>query len=390
MRDKQKKKIELALLLVTAILMAIYLLSLFLTGKYKVIKKGYQITKWYYTLILLSGSFIFYISSHEIMHALLLRVNKVKIKAIIILNLVLVKKKKIFIPFINPFTFPLIGGMVIPELPKIKDYEDFEKIRKAFKKSLISAPLFNFSTFILIVVVFTILLFFNFSYITYYLSLCLVCLYFLLTLIFMKTSFVNKDEIKGDISAYYDMEDNDFLLIYLIYYLFLSKDIYNEFIISCVEKRFLNNNYNKNFISFYLELFLKNPLLCRIDFIKKIIKISLNYYEPLNISEFINNLMAIESLYLLGKCDIAVKEYQKLLLKSHSLHKKDYNYQIKLLEHKIGISNNNKYLSDKKNIRLGFHILFLYIYNYKKEVISNIYKINIFETSKNIPYFLIK
>lgn len=188
-----------------------FMMSVFIhTGLWEKLFESFRnFSGWWYLLFPVLIIFIT-ILVHELGHLISFRIQGIKIRALFIFIFVVYKNKdnklraKIYLK-----NAKLIGGFVVPNLPRIESNEDYNEVRKNFVKALIDGPVASIVYYALSVIAFALVWIFTSSYFL----IALLCLNFLmtslLTFIIMKSSQLNTDNIYGDFVAYRKMKEDD-------------------------------------------------------------------------------------------------------------------------------------------------------------------------------------
>jgi hypothetical protein len=152
--------------------------------------------------------FTFYISLtlHELGHFFAFVIQKIKIRALYLTIFVFYKNEKGWHFTIRPKLWVLGGGLVVPDLGKIEDDQDFDQLRNRFAKALIAAPVVTMSFLLISIITFILVLLYSsnmhligiISILTFYITL--------LSSLFIYTFTLHNTMFYGDFVAYKKMK----------------------------------------------------------------------------------------------------------------------------------------------------------------------------------------
>ena len=182
---------------------------------------------WWAHIIVVFVAIFLSLTIHELTHAFVFSINKIKIKAVYLFMFMFIRKGKIFKIKVNPKLLILGGGLVIPLLPPITNDEEFKDVGNKFAKSLIAAPIasivFGFLTF----VVFLLLLFLSNNLILISIMMTATIVILILTILVILASSGANEHAAGDFVAYKKVkEEPDYLLQVVSSYMMFNPEAY--------------------------------------------------------------------------------------------------------------------------------------------------------------------
>ena len=259
-----------------------------------------------------------------------------------------------------------IGGLVIPNIPKIRNNEDFKKIKTEYSKVMVIAPLVSaiqglLSLFIIIFFLPN----FNKNIQSTFFTILMTSLF---NAIYINiTSLITISGLLGDYKAYKLFKYTDTFAAYQLYtYLKLSTEkknisedcnILKNIILSELEQRYKNKILD-SFTCLLVDIYIYEYLTHNISIPMKVVDY-INYYIE-NIETFYSKLI-FESYYVLFAhilIYLSEKDLQKSInlwrtIKNKFPKNKVANYYIVQIESKLNNNISKSFLCDKKNIHLS-------------------------------------
>jgi len=224
--------------------------------------------KWYFLpLYIISIVLVFYLSLfvHELGHAFIFKINKVKINYIIVHIFVIDNIKRRF--YVDFSLLSFLGGIVIPSFTSYNK----DKLKKTLSRSLLAGPLFSIAYFILILISFLLTMFYSTSNIVISMFVLIFILTFLLSIIVILNSSISKQNIYGDFVACKQIKNNE-LFFFTTLLQYLSSCINNEEFLNILNEVLTLNN-NNSILSKQLDMYIYHNLIFRgiksIDYINK-------------------------------------------------------------------------------------------------------------------------
>ena len=107
--------------------------------------------------------FAFYVSLtlHELGHFFAFVVQRIKIRALYLTVFVFYKNEKGWHFTVKPKLWVLGGGLVVPDLGKIENDQDFNQLKNRFSKALIAAPIVTISILVMTLITFVLVLIYS-------------------------------------------------------------------------------------------------------------------------------------------------------------------------------------------------------------------------------------
>ena len=296
---------------------------------------------------------------HETGHIVGFINKKTKIKAVMMLCLLIFKKDNHFYTRVHLGLLRLVGGFVVPEIKEINE-DNYEDYRKVFAHSIKLGPIFStiFVSLMLVLLLVSMIVFPGsaFTGVMFYSNI----MSFVMYLIVLKSFNVQYQQIYGDaVSAKKIITDDDFYFATILSYYGLSEDESSDaFMFDRIVKRLLDakkSSYTKDFIIYYLFAVLFDGQEENKD-IK--INLSVNQFGFHEIEEvYLHTLYAYKNNR---------SEYLSLynFLNSINVNNKNLYYFRALLKYNIGEEENSEYLLDKNSFDFSAFFPFYYFVDF--------------------------
>lgn len=373
-KNKKKKKLSKLTLIsiliggVTGALIAIF-------GNPINFIKGFVSPPIYIIILIIVLTFILSVTLHEFGHAISFIINGIKMRGIIFVNFLLIKEN-------NKWKFKIIrnkslGGIAIPKITNIKNEKEFLQIQKSFAKALLAGPMASIVSWIALTLIGLIIinnstnLSLNSGIWVFIITLAII------TFFIVFSSFFKNDMVIGDFPAYKTAKNNKYFTGMQLYNYgcFSSnpeksrkENIYlREFIIKELKEKYEKKDFHWFTLSMvdtilveYLSGFLKELPRVVEDYIDLILK------KP-NILSDIKRTQEKEIMYFhlimylyrnentKERAFLLYKDIKKLI--KPDTPKREYLFN--QVEHMLGVSNNEKFLRDNKNIvNTDMHFIF--------------------------------
>lgn len=321
------------------------------TGYFSILINGFKAIRWFYYLPLIILFFFLVIFVHELGHFFSFIFQGIKIRAFFIFLLAFVNNKdgfkiKIHLPFLK-----LVGGMVVPELPNIRNEEEYEIIVRKFSKALIWGPKTSFLYFLLIMITFITLWFTKSNPILIGIFALAFIVTMLLTILVMLSSKVHTDTIYGDFAAYDKMlEDKSFQLVQVSQYITFRNTTdfkTNEFLLNKMTKAILSKGlsykpFDLGIIDAYIRLIIYSD--GKLNATKEVVD-KINKYR---ITSLTVNKHGLETAYLIAALNYynndptkAYTTYNAIKLHRNRHHSNSAKELLELkYEHLLNFNNN--------------------------------------------------
>lgn len=347
------------------------------------IGKGFKQFPWWAALLTVIITIFINISVHEITHAIAFLLQKIKIRALYIFCFKFVRpeNKKLFRIYIDPKLFLLGGGLVIPDIPPVRDDNEFETLIKKFRKSIIAAPIASIVFSILTIITWLLISIFTSNQIIIGLFNYFVITTYVVSFLVVATSKQETEEFSGDFKAYKNLKEDDlYKLIIINQYLIFNTNSYNQsknYIMDKNENYLMNNsNYYYHFYQVLLTTYLENIIFGNG---KRNIKID-EKLENIDIYLLSRTELGVELAYLIiyfnyinGNISLALKNkyiLEKEALKS-KIKQKKLIYLKKRANHLLNISNELEYINNEKNYYYGLSFILKKVINLFYDVKKN-------------------
>lgn len=324
-------------------------------------------TYWWAHLLIVLGSIFITLTIHELTHAFVFSINKIKIKAIYLFMFMFIRKGKRFVLKVNPKLLLLGGGLVVPKLPPVTNDEELDNVGDVLAKSLIAAPIASIVFGFLMFITFILLLFFspNLALISYTITATFTIL--VLTILVIIASSASNDMAAGDFVAYHKVKnDKDYLLQVISSYINFNpkaEELSKNYLLTKKTNHLLNNYLNYNiatysYVADYLhevvfEKYGRNETLDN-----KILSMNKTILSRTN--EGISVLFLIVFLNYISGDDDKAYDLLKYLenVNNPKVSEKHLEYELKRAYQLLNISDELKYLKDEKNIDVGLNWIF--------------------------------
>ncbi|MFU8793626.1 MAG: site-2 protease family protein [Acholeplasmataceae bacterium] len=203
------KLLKIARLIILAFLIGFVVSFLIYQGIWYTMTSGLRAVPFYLYPLLLILAFYVTLTIHELTHLIAFKVKGIHILALFLTMFVFFKKDQRWHFKIRPKLWVLFGGMVVPDLPEIKNDQEYKKSIAAFSFSLIAAPIATL-VFAFISLLITVLIFI-FSNQVALVGYSFVFNFFVLgfSAIYIWSSTLNNDQFYGDFVAHRKMFEDD-------------------------------------------------------------------------------------------------------------------------------------------------------------------------------------
>ncbi len=329
---------------------------------------SFKIIPWWGYFLIVFIMFMLTLALHELTHALIFRIQGVKIKAVYLFIFKFIKKNKVFIPSIDFRLAILGGGLVVPDLNPITNEEEYNKISKIFAKSLIAAPIATIVFMILMIIAdFFMILFVSNLFVLGVFTLSTIATV-LLSLLYIASSKVSTDQIAGDFVAHDKMlNDELFRLNAISSYLVFNNKSEEEskaFINNKIINYLLKNNQSYNALN---QIFLINHLADVVfeneipnEIIeKRVLNLNMNLLAKTENGVELGYLIVFRK-YQLGLIQEAYQDKGVLesISRKSKIPAKKLNYKEKKANHLLNIKNEIDFINNPKNIYQGLNFIY--------------------------------
>ena len=354
------------------------------TGK-KILNKpsGYGVLLVITFMVIYYGSVII----HELTHFITFVAYGIKMRLLVVGPFIFIKRNnkwKFILKFTGVFA---LGGIAMPNLDVIDNDEKFERYRNIFAKVLIAAPLSNVVLNIIVIIASVISYRFTQSELwkSYILFIAVITTF--ISLFLNLSSLIKNDLVVGDYRAYHEvLKDRDFSFVCFYQYLIISdkykekdKKYLTENISRYIEAALRNESFNTYVIStvdnilndYLLEKIEELPEAAKqyIDFAsencEELLKAYPNPEHPLILLHHIVLYYTMEE----SAEERAVELYNKVtsVIKHNTKVLKYYDLRSK---HVLGLEDNLKFISERKNIRTSslYELFNLFDWYYSDEM----------------------
>jgi hypothetical protein len=334
---------------------------------------------WWAHIIVVFVAILLSLTIHELTHAFVFSINKIKIKAVYLFMFMFIRKGKIFKIKVNPKLLILGGGLVVPLLPPITNDEEFKEVGNKFAKSLIAAPIasivFGFLTF----VVFLLLLFLSNNLILISIMMTATIVILILTILVILASSGANEHAAGDFVAYKKVkEEPDYLLQVVSSYMMFNPEAYElskDYLLDKKVNYLLSRPLQYNLETYaYLIDYLENVVYedgeKNFSLDNKIFSLNRSILSGTN--EGVSVLFLIAYLhYLYGDEDRAFDIINYLeVLRNPNVTWTHLEYELKRANHLLGISDQFEYLSPPQHLDMGLNWIFEPLLENKDEKIT--------------------
>ncbi len=366
MKRKQTMLISLGKYLAFAFLLGYLFSFIMYQGYWYLVIDGLKMIPWYSWILGFFIVFIFTLLIHELGHLIAFLVQGVKIRALYLFIFVFYHSKKGWKFKIQPKLWYLIGGFVVPDLPKVDDESTYQKLVIKFSKALITAPIVTIAFMILIDLTFLLSTYVRAS--SLFLGWLFISALFtsLISLVYIKTFSLSNKSFYGDFVAYKKIkQDLVFQVIQIVQYqqFSLSEDTTtNPFLYqklsSIIEQTELNTSlFHQILLMQYIEYVVYEHMPSMDSITEKLDKYPKNHlYRTLEGLSLLYDFAAYQ--YTLGHVE---KAYQIIDMNakkaSQKIDVKQRNYLDLKFKHILNLSYHEEEL-DQEHIALGKEELF--------------------------------
>lgn len=360
-----------------------FILVLFIEKGVSNMDLGYKVLMFISFIVIYYGS----VMIHELTHFVTFVAYGTEMRLLIMGPFIFIKKNnkwKFNFKFTRVFA---LGGIAMPNLGVIDNDEKFEKLRKAFARVLIAAPLSNIILNIIVIIAATI----GYKYATTevwknYILFIAVSTTFV-SLFINLTSLIKNDLVIGDYRAYYEvLKKRDFAFVCFYQYLMISdkyEEEHKKYLIENVsiylEAQLNNKSFNTYAIGI-LDNIINDYLLGKLEELPNVVKEYIDfafancedllkaYTNPEHPLILLHHIVLYYSIEDCSKLK-AVELYNKItsLIKHKTKVLGYYNLRSR---HVLRFEDNLKFLSQKKNIRTSslFELFSMFDWYYSDEM----------------------
>lgn len=314
-------------------------------------------------MLIFIATFFLSVLFHELSHAIAFIFNGLKIRMIQVSVFCIIKTNGKYRMRFNLNSVTGLGGIVIPEVSVIKDQKEYNALKSAYSKSLISAPIVTLLLAVAGLVLGIISIFLKHDFNTY-LKISFWC-FAAINILLTFSSCINTNTVIGDFPAYsLCRKDSFFLAVQLWQY-------------RCFNENYLDIRYEKDYV---YDLIVNDINIERMDFITVSIIDSLlvsylinrNIEMASTVKEYIDNIIkdSVRLETIIEENDLNEPYYVlafHIVFYLYDIDKERgrelfdrlirivpdntvIHYLIKQCEHKYAIADNSAFLSKKSNI----------------------------------------
>jgi flagellar basal body-associated protein FliL len=284
MSIKKKKIIALILFIVACFVVGMVSALLAYGDIFSKIHDAFREVFFLFDILFLLGLFYLILIIHEMGHAVVFIINKVKIRAIIIHFFGLKRKSNNRLTlFVDRKLWGFLGGMVIPLLEGFNNEETFEKTRQIFRKSLLAGPIFSIIGWVINLAISIPLILFSSNPALIVFSLLSFVLHTVIFIIVIASSMVESGGAIGDFKAHKRLKrDETFFLRIALQYFEINKDnapfIFEKY--KLLGSIYLRNNIGN--LNFYFYEYLIRNNMCYDAFFLGLARESIKYKKSLD------------------------------------------------------------------------------------------------------------
>jgi hypothetical protein len=335
---------------------------------------------WAHILIVLATIFIT-LAVHELTHAFIFSINKIKIKAVYLFMFMFIRKGKCFTLKVNPKLLLLGGGLVVPKLPPITNDDELDVVKDKLAKSLIAAPIVSIIFGFLMFIIFLLLLFLSPSLplISYMITSTFTIL--ILTVLVIIASSASNEMAAGDFVAYNKVKNEpDYLLQVISSYIHFNeeaKELSQEYLLNNKITYLLNHGLNYNIVTYsyiidYLEAVIFENYKRNHVLENQILSLNRNILNRTN--EGISVLFLISYLHYISGDDVKTFELLTFLEATDNpkVSEKHLTYELKKAHHLLNISDELDFLKNKKNLEIGLNWIFEPLFDNQEDKTLNV------------------
>lgn len=200
------KKRKLLYFFICAFLWGYIYTALIYNGIWPRLIESLRTLKFYEFFLWLIFAFYFSLTLHELGHFLAFVFQKIKIRALYLTVFVFYKNEKGWHFTVKPKLWVLGGGLVVPDLGKIENDEDFNRLKKRFSRALIAAPIVTISVLFISIISFVVVLIYSSNAHLIGILSILAIYITLLSSLFIYTFTLHNTMFYGDFVAYKKMK----------------------------------------------------------------------------------------------------------------------------------------------------------------------------------------
>ena len=325
-----------------------------------------RIPVWMYFLMI---PLVFYITltCHELGHLIAFRVQGVPIRALYLTIFVFYKDKKGWHFTVKPKLWILFGGLVIPDLPQVKNDEQFTTLRRIFARALIAAPIVTIS--LLAISVISFILTWLFGAPSYWFGILSIFTIYtiLLSSLYIYTFKLNTKHMYGDFVAYRKMnEDELFQFVQMTQYIALSLQADEDHTYLYHKAQTLIEKQSRIKYQMFLMITVMTYLEGVIDHQYPISEKIDQMLKKIPTAQFARSEEGLTLLYMvsayhyqLGRVEESYQLFNKITKKASKRIPEAFRTYLKYkYEHKLNMKNHHAYLANNDNIYIGQNWLF--------------------------------
>ena len=352
---KKKKVIRNVLIILGGFIFGLIWALFFDQDLFYKMRLGFQKTPWYLYPILVILVFYISLAIHELTHLFAFSVNKIKGRAIYLTGFTFVKKVNQWKFEFHPKMFALMGGLVIPDIKSVKNEEEYNKVVRAFYRSLIAAPIASIIYCFVVLASYLLILFLTNLYVWIAVLTAFTLLTIMLTALYILASLVQTKEAVGDFPAYKKMKNDELFQISLInqYIMFATsssketdKFIFDKSIEVLLNQKEYYNQHILSLIGVYLDGVVFDSK-SRNEEVDKIVD-DLGDYALLRSDA--GKVVYFNKLYFIYQEIDSTKALEKFEKRREELlGKDDLKYLVHKAMHLMNISDETEFLNNREN-----------------------------------------
>jgi len=328
-------------------------------------KWGFAVRKvpFYAYFLLLILSFYITLIIHEITHFLSFLFFGIRLRALYLTMFVFVKINHRWTFKIKPKLWVLFGGLVVPDLPKIHNQTEYDKMRRIFAKSLITAPIATiiFAIFVILLTSYNILFGSNSVWIGYLFIYSIFNTIW--SMVYYLTFGLHTETLYGDFVAYKNMKKDDgFALSQIVQYQMFSseEDLKTDtYLLSMLEEKIKVTHLNFSLFHQMLVIqYLEGLLGLDLNVSQEIIEKIHAYSKRIPIRDEQSLILAHQIVLFFYQQHEIIKAYEMLdnierKTKHSKMLAKMMTYYHNKTEHVTHINDHQTFLEDDENIYIG-------------------------------------
>lgn len=192
-------------------------------GLWSTLIDSFRLVPFWVYVILIPIVFYITLTCHELGHLIAFRVQGVKIRALYLTIFVFYKNEKGWHVTVKPKLWVLFGGLVIPDLPHVKNEKELTNLNRIFARALITAPIVTIVIMSASILSFLLVWIFGQASLGFGVLTIFMIYTTLLSSLYIYTFRLNTKHLYGDFVAYKKMkEDPIFQFAEITQYISLS------------------------------------------------------------------------------------------------------------------------------------------------------------------------